>query len=127
MKLYSANEGKTGAFTLIELLVVIAIIAILAAILLPVLNAAKQRALVTECLSNQKQLVMGWKLYADENNDHIVGANCNSKSDWRISPAGTDFVMPAFPSSVPTTPTQNRALNQYLDEQGFAEGGLYPF
>src|SRR5215469_3204085 len=120
MKLHPATEEK-AAFTLIELLVVIAIIAILASVLLPVLEMAKEKALVAECLANQKQLVMAWKLYADENNDHIVGANCNTRSDWRISPAGTDFIMPIIPSSIPTSPTQNRTLNQYLDEQGFIE------
>jgi len=127
MKFNYTSEGKPNAFTLIELLVVIAIIAILAAILLPVLAVAKQKALVAQCLDNQKQLVMAWKLYADENNDNVVGANCNSKTDWRISPAGSAFIMPTVPASVPTTPTQNRALNQYLDEQGFMQGGLYPY
>jgi prepilin-type N-terminal cleavage/methylation domain-containing protein len=127
MKLHLPTEEKSGAFTLVELLVVIAIIAILAAILLPVLAAAKQKALVAECLANQKQLVTAWKLYADENSDHIVGANCDARSDWRISPAGADFVMPVIPGLVSTSPTQNRSLNQYLDEQGFMQGGLYAY
>ncbi len=55
--------GKRHAFTLIELLVVIAIIAILAALLLPVLSRAKQRAQRTQCLSNGRQLGLGWQLY----------------------------------------------------------------
>lgn len=122
-----ASAAGRGGFTLIELLIVIAIIAILAAMLLPVLAAAKQKALIAECLNNQKQLLLGWKLYADENNGKIVGANCNAPSDWRISPAGTDFVMPTIPNGVPTTPSQNQPLNAYLDEQGFIQGGLYPY
>jgi prepilin-type N-terminal cleavage/methylation domain-containing protein len=65
---YHHNAG----FTLIELLVVIAIIAILAAILLPVLDAAEKRALATQCLSNEKQLVLAWITYANDNQDNLV-------------------------------------------------------
>lgn len=61
------NKGKPG-FTLIELLVVIAIIAILAAILFPVLASAKQRAWTIQCVSNLRQIGMGMKMFADDNN-----------------------------------------------------------
>jgi prepilin-type N-terminal cleavage/methylation domain-containing protein/prepilin-type processing-associated H-X9-DG protein len=67
-----AEREKQSAFTLIELLVVIAIIAILAAILLPVLDAAEKRALATKCLNNEKQLALAWYTYANDNQDNMV-------------------------------------------------------
>src|ERR1700734_2818029 len=63
-----ASQGRRGAFTLIELLVVIAIIAILAAILMPVLNAAKLKAQGVEFMNNLHQLAAALPMYTDDNN-----------------------------------------------------------
>ena len=68
MKRRVIKHPKAG-FTLIELLVVISIIAVLAALLLPALAAAKQRALAANCMSNKKQLQLACETYTEDNND----------------------------------------------------------
>jgi prepilin-type N-terminal cleavage/methylation domain-containing protein len=65
---------KTKAFTLIELLVVIAIISLLFAIIMPALNLAKKKASTTVCLSNTKNLSLGWYMYMGENDGRIMSS-----------------------------------------------------
>ena len=69
------------AFTLIELLVVIAIIAILAALLLPALAKAKQSAQSSQCMSNEKQLILAWSMYYLDNKDQLVANQSNGSAD----------------------------------------------
>ena len=75
MKHHSLYHGKVKhmCFTLIELLVVIAIIAILAAILLPALNSARERGRAANCISNLKSSFSGIRMYADDNKGFFAG------------------------------------------------------
>ena len=82
-----SNSGD--GFTLIELLVVIAIIAILASLLLPSLQSAKSETMGIKCMSNMRQMVLGWRMYAQDNREYVVFSSAgtgpylsNSKYAW---------------------------------------------
>lgn len=88
--------NQKRGFTLIELLIVIAIIAILAAILLPVLSSAKRRALQIQCAANYHQVGMALHMYLDDHNDRLPPGESVQNPD---SPAQLDLTeMPAYNS-----------------------------
>ena len=77
---FTKNTSATNkAFTLIELLVVIAIIALLLAILMPALNKVKQKASGVVCMTNAKNLSLGWFMYQEDNSGRIVGSTADAR------------------------------------------------
>jgi len=82
-KNFSERFDRRG-FTLIELLVVIAIIAILAAMLLPALSKARLKAQGASCMNNGHQLILGWKMYADDNHDLLLASLNVNTGDPRV-------------------------------------------
>ncbi len=99
--------GRQRAFTLIELLVVITIIAILAALLLPVLSKAKHNGQDVKCINNLKQISTGGLMYLDECGPTILESDTNETTYWpeRLAPYGvtTNLLLCPVTQIVPVT------------------------
>ena len=107
MKNGSNSRADRRAFTLIELLVVIAIIAILAAILLPVLNLAEEKAYRTTCINNLKELLLAHNMYSNDNNQYIAQPNDSADASanqpgWLYNAGNTPAGLPGgVPAGIP--------------------------
>ncbi len=118
------SKCKCRAFTLIELLVVVAIIALLTSLLVPAVQAARDQAKLTLCLSNQRNLAVAMHLYVDSFDAALPGSPNTSGVGPRQDPPDTTIATNAFDYASPllaflnTAVPPNRARRQELTRQG---------
>ena len=110
------------AFTLIELLVVIAIIAILASLLLPALSKAKQKAWSVSCVSNEKQIGLGLRMFADDNEERYPKSGGSITWNRTDPESPTNGWMQQVYSYVQNTNVYNCPGNKYRGVPFYAYG-----
>jgi prepilin-type N-terminal cleavage/methylation domain-containing protein/prepilin-type processing-associated H-X9-DG protein len=119
--------GKKKGFTLIELLVVIAIIAILAAILFPVFARAREKARQASCLSNVKQIMLAWRMYAQDYDGqftHHVFAYGLPQAYWWYYPLQA-YVKNVQIFQCPSDPVEHNFKNDPMASCSYGMNWLY--
>ena len=123
---YTRVRRPIHGFTLIELLVVISIIALLLSMLMPALHKVKELASGAVCLNNQKSLITGWVMYADQNDAKLISPLAcydvaqNAPEAWVYQPRDiTETPLPTHPA--PATITDEDRF------RGIRKGTLWPY
>jgi prepilin-type N-terminal cleavage/methylation domain-containing protein len=126
-------KAPRKGFTLVELLVVIGIIALLIAILMPVLTGAREQARRIQCLNNVQQLTTAWLNYAFQNKGHfcssntqaISGGNINHWTDKKSTHMSMDFMLAGIPAPYPNVFWSWIAAG--VAQANIQGGELYPY